>query len=212
VGSFHAGDKIYTAPLVDAGSVYVASVNGKLFKLDAATLEPAWDAPFQASGGLLTDPVLADKDTVLVGGIGHRLYAVNAATGQEEWSLSAGNWFWGTPLVHRDTVYAPNLDGRVYAVDAATGARKWEFGLGAPVRSSPVVLDGLLIVIGRSGRAWGLATADGNVSEVWGPVEIEGTVLSNPLPLDDRVLIVEQGGDLHEITAEGSLRQVQVAE
>ncbi len=209
VGPFDAGDSILAGALVDGAYVYVASVNGKLFKLDAKTLEPAWDRPFEADAGLLTDPVLTGEGTILVGGIDYKLHAVDAETGQKVWSSRADNWFWGRPLVDRGTVYAPSLDKHVYALDLATGRKKWAFSTDAPVRSGPILAGDALVIVDKGGTAYFLDPANGSTKR--SPVEIETTVLSDPLPLDEKVLIVAQGGDMHTVNpADGALAKVTV--
>ena len=79
------------------------------------------------------------------GGFGANVAITNLGSPISSWSLnwsfSAGNWFWGSPVVSSGTVYAASLDHKVYAIDAATGEAKWQhpFEAGAPVRSSPVL-------------------------------------------------------------------------
>jgi outer membrane protein assembly factor BamB len=210
IGRFDAGDSVWGAPLLVEGDLYVASVNGKLFKLDAESLEPAWDAPFEVSQGLISDPVLADG-TVLVGGIDRHLYAVDATTGEqrEGWPFKGGNWFWGRPLVLNGIVYAPNLDGRLHALDLETGEEQegWPFEAEDPdpMRSVPVLAGGVLVVVDRGGNVYGLDPEDGALQ--WsssGEDGLKKTVLSNPLVRADdeaeegtvEVLISAQGGDL----------------
>ncbi len=207
--TFDAGDGIWAAPLLADGVLYVASVNGKLNALDAETLDPVWDAPFEGDQGLISDPVLADG-TILVGGFDRTLHAVDAATGQERWSFEADNWVWARPLVADGTVYTPNLDGRVYALSLETGEQLWSFDEAEePMRSAPVLAGGVLVIVDRGGNVYGLDPEDG--ARKWRAVEEEGlqkTVLSNPLVVKeegdegedvDEVLISAQGGDLFSV-------------
>jgi len=193
---FNAGDGIWATPLVKDSVLYVPSVNGKLFALDIQTLKPVWERPFEADAGLITDPVLADADTLLVGGIDRKLYALSPATGDLKWSFTADNWFWGRPLAAGGKIYAPNLDKRVYALAVDSGDPVWNqpFETEAPVRSSPLLAGNVLIVVDRAGNVYGLDPATGN--QKWGPVILSETVLANPLLLEDKVLIVAQGGKL----------------
>jgi outer membrane protein assembly factor BamB len=186
----------------------VASVNGKLYALDAETLDPTWDAPFEAERGLISDPVLADG-AILVGGFDRILYAVDAASGEELWPFKADNWFWGKPLVLDGTVYAPNLDGNLYALSLESGAPVWDAPFPAlePLRSAPLITGDALVVVDRKGNVYGLDPENGN--PIWSKTEengIEKTVLSNPLLVEDAqgtaVLISAQGGDLFRIDPE----------
>lgn len=209
VNRFDAGDGVWSAPLVTNTAVYVGSVDGKLQALDPQSLKPLWNQPFQAGAGLITDPVLAGENTVLVGGIDETLYALDAATGAMKWSFGGGNWFWGRPLVDKGTVYAPDLNGNVYALDAANGSLKWTFPAPGPVRSAPLLAGGLLIVMDKNGTMFGLDPASGKPA--WGPTVLNKTVFSDPMLLGDKILIVAEGGNLFTVTpADGALAPVNV--
>jgi outer membrane protein assembly factor BamB len=205
---FDAGDSIWAAPLLSDGVLYVASVNGKLFALDADTFDPVWDAPFEAGQGLISDPVLAGR-TILIGGIDRELHAVDTASGEERWSFPAGNWFWGQPLVANGTVYAPSLDGRLYALNLADGAERWSFKAEEGIRSKPVLVDGTLVIVDRKGTAYGLNPEDDpeGARLKWSKTA-DKTVLSNPLVMEAeageegatvKVFISAEGGDLFRL-------------
>lgn len=209
---FDTGESVWVTPLVEEGVVYVTNVGGDAYALDAETLDPIWGEPFNVKGGLLTDPVLADADTLIVGGIGETLYAVNTETGEEEWSFGAGNWFWARPLVTDGVIYAPSMDGNVYAL-TPDGAAAWQapFEADHALRSSPLLVGDTLFVIDRKGNVYGVDPAEG--TSLWpAPAVLGDTVLSDPMALDDGVLIVAQGGDVFQINEDGGgLRKIEVA-
>lgn len=206
---FQAGAEIWSSPLATDDAVYVATVGGELHALDPDSLEPVWDEPFSVRSGLISDPILADG-LVIVGGIGERLYAVDAATGEERWSFKAGNWFWSRPLFddRRGLLYAPNLDGNVYALDLESGSPAWNapFAAEAPIRSSPLLLNDVLIVVDRSGNVFGLDPDEGTL--LWpGPALLGVNVLADPFVLDGEVLIVAQNGDVFRLNPEAGRTQ-----
>jgi outer membrane protein assembly factor BamB len=55
------------------------------------------------------------------------------------------------PAVAGDTVYVGSDDRKLYAVDIPTGRERWSWKTGNWVRSSPVVVDGLVIVASGDG-------------------------------------------------------------
>ena len=94
----------------------------------------------------------ASGPTVYVGSVDNTLYAVDAATGSEEWAFTQPSTsVRSSPTVADGTVYVGSLedadDGTLYAVDAATGSQEWAFtqpsGL---VHSLPTVVDGTVYV------------------------------------------------------------------
>ncbi len=220
---FDAGDSVWAAPLLSDGVLYVASVNGKLFALDAETFEPLWNAPFEAGQGLISDPILADG-AILVGGIDRELHAVDAKTGRERWSFKADNWFWAQPLVVDGIVYAPNLDGHLYALSLADGAPVWDapFKAEEGIRSKPVLVDGTLVIIDRKGNAYGLnPEEDPEGPRLKWSETVDKTVLSNPLVREAeagedgatvKVFISAEGGDLFRLedASTGELSRLDV--
>lgn len=87
------------------------------------TREPVWSGPATS----------ADGATVFVGSNDQKLYALNAVSGEEIWSLETGGAVESAAAVGEDgTVFCPSWSGYVYAVDGATGSVKWKFAtLGA---------------------------------------------------------------------------------
>ena len=184
-GRFETNSSIWASPTVVGDVVYVAAMDGKLYALDAATLTPVSDFSFKTDAGLLMDPTLAASGTLLVGGIDHKLYALDPKTGKQLWSkpFEGGNWFWAKPLVNGDTAYLADLNGNVYAVNLKDGTPRWNkpFQTSDSVRAAPLLAGGTLVVVDRSGNAYGLKTEDG--SRQWGPTLLGKTVLSDPFLL-----------------------------
>jgi len=222
-GRFETSSSIWASPVVIGNVVYVAAMDGKLYKVDAGTLAEIKEFSFKTDAGLLMDPTLANSDTLLVGGIDHKLYALDPNTGKQLWRqpFEGGNWFWARPLVKGDTAYAADLDGNVYAINLKDGSARWNspFQTRDSVRAAPLLAGDTLVVVDRSGNAYGLKPADG--TRQWGPTLLGKTVLSDPFLLQApsaspspaasespaaspaatagagvEVLIVAQGGDL----------------
>jgi outer membrane protein assembly factor BamB len=146
----------WATPLLTKDALYLATMAGQLWKLDPATLKPVWAAPFKVSGGLLTPPTLVGDNTVIVGGIGGNIYAVDTTSGQQKWSASGKNWFWGPPVVDGTTVYATDLAGEVKALDGTTGKSLWsaDFIAQNPIRSGAVLAGGVLVVTDNGGEMY----------------------------------------------------------
>jgi outer membrane protein assembly factor BamB len=76
-----------------------------------------------------------------------------SAPNQLVWSLKAPGsgakgGFWATPALDSDrrVLYAPSHDGRLFAVHADTGQVLWEDSVGPHAWSSPVLVDGKLLL------------------------------------------------------------------
>ncbi len=196
---------VWSAPLLIDKTLYVTTMSGAVWAVDAANAgDPQAKQLFKTSAALLTDPVLAGTK-LLVGGIGEKLYAIDAASGQVSWEFSGGNWFWGRPEVHGDVAYVTNLDGKVYAIDVGTGKAIWQdntFTAPEAIRAGPLLAGDVLVVADRGGNIYSL---DPNTGQVLKKSEaiIEKRVLANPVALDGAVLVVAQDGSLYRVEPGG---------
>ncbi|MFC6727484.1 PQQ-binding-like beta-propeller repeat protein [Natronoarchaeum mannanilyticum] len=152
----------FAAPAVADGTLFTG--DGRVRALDAATGETRWQ---RAIGGRNTSqevsPALANgtvyfsthNDSRAVGG---RLVALNASTGDEEWTATYPHWGESAPIVVNGTVYVGSNaceevcdttyypDGIVWAFDAETGEEYWTFRVDEHLRSAPSASDGKLYV------------------------------------------------------------------
>lgn len=151
--------KLWTAPVVHDGVLYVSTFDGHIRVLSADTLA-LLDWSFASEAGFASPPVVHDG-TIYVGSFDNHLYAIQVGADEPLWRFSGGGWFWATPVVHNAVVYAACLDGRLYVIDAGTGTELGAFDAGFPIVSSPVVMDDLLIVVDEAGfvRAFDLNAA-----------------------------------------------------
>lgn len=130
--------------------LFVTTSKG-LYSFNAATGAQLW--VFGTEMPLSNSPTYFNG-TVYVGGMDHRLYAVNAADGTPKAGYTApeaGAGFETSPLVVSDSftanspvVFLGNRDGYFYAIDANTGAVKWKFQTGGPVRFSAAYKNGVI--------------------------------------------------------------------
>jgi len=170
---------IWATPLVTKDAVYVATIEGKLWKLERETLEPLWDAPFSKDAALLTPPTISPMGGILVGGIGKNLYLVDEDDGSEVWQASGKNWFWGPPLGDGEVIYATNLGKEVLALNAEDGSEVWSFETQASVRAGVVLIGDTVVAVDESGAVYRLDAESGDL--LGQPNELEQTVHATPL-------------------------------
>lgn len=121
---FETDGEVGSSPLAIDGTIYIGSRDQKLYSLDAETGEEQW--VFNAND----DVYYFDKvtSTIYVGGYGEdgsRLFAVDVASGSQQWSYAGGEA--GIIEVGAGTVY--NLTGdSLHAVDTRTGEQEWRIG------------------------------------------------------------------------------------
>lgn len=136
-------------PTVVGGRLFVASVNGEVFALDARTGCTHWT--FAAQSGVRSAMTVArlmdGRHALLFGDFNANVYALDAATGTEIWRQDVddhpGARITGAPVLHEDRLYVPvssleevlaadpeyaccTFRGSVVALDPATGDVAWK--------------------------------------------------------------------------------------
>lgn len=173
---FATESKIGSSPAVVDGVVYVGSLDGRLYAIDAASGAERWRVA--TKDGIYSSPAVVDG-MVYVGSFDGNLYAVDAASGEERWRFATGDVITSSPAVAGGVVYVGSNDGNLYAV----GARQLviEAGGQAVVRED-AVLRGAPAPSGveRAALEQGTAVAivDESVTtagEVWWPVRVAPT-------------------------------------
>ncbi len=116
------------SPAVAGGMLYVGSLDGKLYALDARTGEFRWS--FATGGQIWSSPAIANG-IVYFGSYDHIVYALNATTGALVWSYQTGDIVFASPVVANGIVYVSSGPSApmLYALDAETGAARWLRGV-----------------------------------------------------------------------------------
>lgn len=147
------GDRICNTPAVGGGKVFYANAGGRMGMsngapgeiraLDQITGQALWSFPTEkfAAATPLYDPV---TNTVFVGAHDHRLYALNADTGEKRWDFKCPDIVWTQPSLDKNgTLYFGCCDdeGTVYAVDSKTGLAKWKHESGGSLATAGPAVD-----------------------------------------------------------------------
>ncbi len=109
------------APAADGGSVYAASADGTVARVDAATGVVAWRIN---AGMRLTGGAGSDGNIVAVAGEKGILLAFDAR-GKKRWQAQVSSEILSAPGVGQGLVIVRSLDNRISAYDADTGERRW---------------------------------------------------------------------------------------
>jgi outer membrane protein assembly factor BamB len=185
-----ASDRIWGAPAIANGVLYVGSLDGRLYAVGTDGSE-RWTEEI----GPVAGDVTVEGGTVYVGTLESRLIALDAATGDERWSFEGANWFWARPLVTSDTIYAPTTLGTVHAIDRAAGTEMWESRpTEAEIHAAPVLVDGVLVLADRDGSIHGVDPNNG--ATLWSQRQPDERFLADPLVAESAVFFLGKDGTL----------------
>ena len=144
VWKFAATNKLWSRPAVADGRVYQASMDHKLYALDAATGRLVWTFD-QSTAPIGVRPAVSGG-MLYFGAFDNAFYALDAATGALKWKTTLDAWLWSDPIVDRGVIYTADVRGKVHALKADTGQELWWLETRNAVRAQPVISGDTLYV------------------------------------------------------------------
>ena len=158
IWAFDTGDRITSAPLVNGGTVYIATWHGEIFALDRARGTMLWvytlngktqQAVVDGVGGSMA---LAGGK-LYVGDYRGELICLDGQHGRLLWRFATGAQVLSAPIVAAGYVYFGSDDGYFYALDGSTGRPAWHYATGE-VRSAASLAGGHLFVGSLNGAMY----------------------------------------------------------
>lgn len=145
------GQNLVETPPLAEGELFVTTVDGHVFALNATNGNEVWS---KGLGAGIDDP----RSSSAVGygkiflGTSGGLFAVNISDGSVAWRAQLGDAHPSTPTVVDGSVFIADGNGTLYQFDASNGTLLWHFsGLGGGWVSEPIVADGLIVTDANNG-------------------------------------------------------------
>jgi len=193
------------SPAVAGDSIYVASSDGYIARLDAASGKQQWRVSADMN---LIAGVGTDGDTIAVAGEKGAVLAYDNE-GKLRWKVQASSEVLSIPAVGNGVVIVRSVDDKVVAYDATTGDKRWTVTRTLPIltlRNAPgIAMDGpnayvalpgghLLALLAKNGAArWEVA-----VGEPRGATDLERVADVSGTP-------VVAGSDICAVTFQGRI-------
>ncbi|MFH1237642.1 MAG: PQQ-binding-like beta-propeller repeat protein [Candidatus Aenigmatarchaeota archaeon] len=157
------GGSINSSPVIKDEHIYIAALDGYLYKIKKSSAELAWK--FKA-GGMFSDAYPVIKDGIIyLGCYNHNVYAIDEMTGKELWRFRTGGRIEGSAVLPLDDmVIFTSGDYYVYAIHQKTGKMCWAFRTGGWSYCCPTEHEGKIIVSSSDGNLY-LLGKDGR--EIW---------------------------------------------
>lgn len=148
------GGGFYASPSIAFGRLYEGNTGGAIFAVSldgkAAWHRNAGDAIY---GSAAVGPIKGLGPTVFVGSYDHKLYALDAESGKQQWAYDVGGQIPGSPTVVGKTVYTSSFETkRTTGLDAATGKKTFTW---ASAGYDPVISDGESAFLTGFQTVWG---------------------------------------------------------
>jgi eukaryotic-like serine/threonine-protein kinase len=118
-------DSAYISPAVADGKVFIGSVVGRIYCLDATDGTLIWTISTNQTDQYSTPSISNNKVFVAVGSV---VYCLNASQGVLLWNYTTGKGVMGScPVVIDDKLYVGSVDSNMYCLDAETGNLFWNY-------------------------------------------------------------------------------------
>lgn len=150
-----------------------------------------WSVSFDESFEWHLSPLVADGVVFVPSRSDHRLYAFDAASGDERWHFDVDDYILFTPCLHGKTIYVIDESNTVTAISTDTGDERWTTEIpsewGPRLRGAPTTDgDRVYICATTPFTVYSLDTDTGD--EAW-HTEFEGDFGMKPAVVDETVYV-----------------------
>lgn len=194
---FEARNTLWTQPVSDGKTVYLASMDHYLYAIDLATGTLQWEVDL--GNALLAVPAL-NGNNLYVGTLGSEMVAVEKATGKVQWRSVVEGSVWSKPLLVEDTLFFGTEAGKVYAMNTTDGVVKWQMDAGGAALGTPAVFGEGMVITTESGEV-NMYTLEGG--RPWSR-QLNGKLYSSPVVVNERVVVAGLETDTLLATFEAS--------
>jgi eukaryotic-like serine/threonine-protein kinase len=205
--TFSTNGRIAASPAVVDGVVYVASLDGYLYAIDANTGSQRWSIAIQTGSYLESSPAVVNG-VVYIGSSDYKLYAIDASTGKILWFATTQNVLTSSPTFANGVVYVGSGDTRLYAFNASgcghpSCAPLWTAPTSDGIDSSPAVADGVIYVSSQDGTLAAFNASTGALLWSAAPTKKILYITSSPTVANNIVYVGSEDGKLYAFNASG---------
>ncbi len=206
--TYNSGERIRSTAAADSEKIYFGDVSGKVHALNKENGNMAWK--FSTIGdtlknenfgfdrkAIIASPAIAD-DKIIVGSRDGYLYALNSATGNQEWRYNYEvSWVISSVAVKDNKVISGTSDGSfVHALNLSDGKEIWRFRTTAPVWASPCIVNSKVLAAVNDGFIYCLDLETGK--ENW-RYRTNDRIFSSPLPSNGNIYCGSDDGNLYSL-------------
>jgi outer membrane protein assembly factor BamB len=191
IWDFTTGGPIWAQPATDTncGCIYVASMDHKLYSLDALTGAKKWESDL--GGALVGTPAIGTDGTLYAGTFGKEMIAMSTNDGSIKWRFATQDWVWSGPILVNNSLFFGDLSGYFYSLDSTNGTSLWRIQRPNAIVNTPAVAGDNLYFTTETDALAIVSTAGDIVSS---PI-IGGVIYSSPFIVGDTILVAPTGFD-----------------
>ncbi len=203
--TFEAGSPLWAQPVADENTLYLTSLDHRLYALDLRSGEKRWEAelPAASTHAPAVDP---ENGWLYVGGLTEQILALDAASGEVAWQFDTNGRVWQTPVLRDGVLYFGDQSGRFYALQTADQSLVWPvLQPDGGVIAAPLVLADQVVFATDSGQVYGVSlqgeilwtqTVEGKEPAIYTPpiVSTGGEIVVAPMDADAQLAAFSPAG------------------
>ncbi len=207
---------VRTTVLVSDSVIYFGDWNGKVYAVDMASGKQKWvfstfeNRPY-SSFGAISSPIKKHGNKLFFGARNDHLFALNAETGEAEWTWvdGIGSWMSGEPVFIGDTLIIGGSDNhKIFAFNTQTGDLIWQTKLDYNIFSSPLIFeDYLYVATGNCSNQDNPSTSghtsfciiDKKTGQIRSRLKTETNIFSAPSYYNETIFLANDNGNLLSI-------------
>jgi outer membrane protein assembly factor BamB len=188
------GGELYGSPSLADGMLYVTSKAGTIYAIDASTGNEVWHREVTS---YVTRASPAVIDGVVYVGAGFSFSALDAATGEERWTVPLQYGGHASPTVNGDLIVVSSQQGWLYALRTDSGELAWRVPTEGIAFGAAAMTDGAVIYGTDEGIVYNVHPTAGTMN--W-RTSIPGAIYATPVISGGMVLVTTQSGELFALS------------
>lgn len=134
---------ILASPIVHEGLVFVGSLDGNFYAIDARSGWSAWK--YRTNGAIVSTAAVWDN-MVYFGSVDGYIYALDSGDGRVVWRYQTEGQVTGAASLYEGALYVGGVDGGLYCLDAHSGVVRWRYQTDGPITGAPEINDSIIYV------------------------------------------------------------------
>lgn len=187
---YKVGGSDISAPIIDAGTLFVGSDDNNLYAIDIISGELKWRYP--AHGKVYTPT--AKNRMVFAASFDNYIYALDSK-GKLKWKYNTGSSAASPPIVYNDALYG-GFDRYIYAIHTVNGSLKWKYATNGWVESTPAISQGIVYVGSNDNYIYAL---DAENKDLRWSYKTGGSISSSPSIIRGLVYVGSRDNNIYAI-------------
>ncbi len=167
--------------------LYVPISDNGLVALNPSDFSVIWTFTGDEGKGVWAQPLLVN-DTLYVPAMNHKLFALDAQTGTEKWSLDLEGSVASTPVYANNALYVGSFARKLFKI-TLDGTIAAEYPTNDWVWGAPDVVDNMVYVGDLGGYVYALKDSGSSLDEVWSRKVANGAIRMTPLVTGDTIVV-----------------------